>query len=118
MKVKLNISFSISMDDNADNGDTGCIYGFSTSTNVGGYTGTVSSSSSKYVRNTPDMPIGAELTSNNSSHSIDYQIDNVPDNLRLTWFADINKKSGLISSVTGAKWFNVYIDNITVKIVQ
>ena len=115
VKVMLNISFSISMDDNASNGDTGCIYGFSTSTKVGGYTSVTNPDSDNYIRNTPDIII-EELTSNNNSHSKNYQIDNVPDNLRLTWFADINRKSGTIYSGFGERWFNVYIDNVTVKI--
>ena len=114
VNVTLSMSFDVSLNDKANNGNTGCIFGFTTSidANVGGYT-SITALGGTSVRNTPEIVVGDEVTSNGTVART-YTFNQVPEDLRMSWFADINKTSGTITS----KWFEVYLDNIKVQIVS
>lgn len=114
--IKLNIEFDVSLSDDTNNGSTGLIYGYSNNNDSisGGYTGAKTSESAVLsIRNLPTQQIGSEITSNGHISQLFEVFDTT--NLRITWFSDINHK-GSGSITTGS--FYVYLDNITVKIVQ
>ncbi len=114
--VKLNIEFDVSLSDDTNNGSTGLIYGYSNNNESisGGYTGAETSESAVLKkRNLPTQQIGNEITSNGHI-SQTFNISNTM-NLRMTWFSDINHKG--TGSITTGNYY-VYLDNITVKIVQ
>ena len=128
--VKISIKFDVSLDDGADNGYASCVYGYSTSEEaiVGGYTpyigdlvrglegaGTdVAKARAAMTRNLPGKIVG-EVTNNKTETSPQVNISNTSNNIRLTWFTEINNnnKKRITSS-----WFYSYIDNIKVQIVK
>lgn len=124
--IKLSISFELLLEDDASEGYSTCVYGYSTSTEgmVGGYTsyigdllwgisGDQTAARAAMTRNLPSNQVG-EATSN-GSHGGTVSILNTSNNIRLTWFTEINNNNkGRITS----KWFYSYLDNIKVKIVS
>ncbi len=127
--VNISITFDISLSDDADNGYASCVYGYSTSTEaiVGGYTpyigelisglegaGTdVAAARAAMTRNLPNKIVG-EATSNGNI-TTPFNISNTSNNIRLTWFAEINNNNK--ERIT-SKWFYSYIDNVKVQIVS
>lgn len=127
--VKISIKFNVSINDEADNGYASCVYGYSTSEEaiVGGYTpyignlinglegaGTdVAAARAAMTRNLPTKQVG-EATSNGTENS-QFSISNTSENIRLTWFTEIN--NNYKQRISG-KWFYSYIDDIEVQIVS
>lgn len=127
--VNISITFDISLSDDADNGYASCVYGYSTSTEaiVGGYTpyigelisglegaGTdVATARAAMTRNMPNKIVG-EATSNGNI-TTPFNISNTSNNIRLTWFTEIN--NNYKERIT-SRWFYSYIDNVKVQIVS
>ncbi|MBQ7787541.1 MAG: hypothetical protein IJ378_05200 [Alistipes sp.] len=127
--VKILIKFEVSLEDGANNGYASCVYGYSTSEEaiVGGYTpyigslvnglegaGTdVAKARAAMTRNLPST-IVAEVSSNGEAIT-QFDISNTSNNIRLTWFTEINNNH---KERISSKWFYSYIDNIKVQIVS
>ena len=127
--VKLLIEFNVTLSDDADNGYASCIYGYSTTEDaiVGGYTPYIGSltnglegagtnpdaARAAMTRNLPSNKLGE--TTNSGSISYDVSISRTTDNIRLTWFTEINNNN---KKRISSKWFYAYIDNIKVQIVS
>lgn len=137
--VQLSIRFDISLEDEASNGYTSCKYGYSNNTDaiVGGYTSNIGEveesilgismwglsvngnegdqelARAAMTRNLPSKIVG-EAT-NNGSATTQFSISNTSNNIRLTWFTEIN--NNYKERISG-KWFYSYIDNVKVQIVS
>lgn len=114
--VKLNLSFDVTMSTKANNGITGCIYGYSSNENAiaGGYIAS-GALGSTLEKNIPDATISSGT--DNGTYNNTFTISNTPNIVRLTWLTDIiYKGSGMLSTITD-KYFNMTLDNIKVSIV-
>ena len=137
--VQLSIRFDISLEDEASNGYTSCKYGYSNNTDavVGGYTSNIGEveesilgismwglsvngnegdqelARAAMTRNMPNKIVG-EATSNGNI-TTPFNISNTSNNIRLTWFTEIN--NNYKKRIT-SKWFYSYIDNVKVQIVS